>query len=191
MLPVLRFPSAFRAVCALFSNSLVHFERFAPFSQILCSLSSGLLPVLEFPSPFRALCSLFSNSLVHFERFAPCSQILYSLSSGLLPVLEFPIATFEHLAPCSQIADEPTLFPHVLTDPEARPKTDPGVHKRLPQNVVPLVPPFQKPGRARPCAGTTHPKKKSHRSKKNPKEILHPITTDPLVGLHSTSVYHH
>ena len=75
-------------------------------------------------------------------------------------------------------ADEPTLFPHVLTDPEARPKTDPGVHKRLPQNVVPLVPPFQKPGRARPCAGTTHPKKKkSHRSKKNSKEILHPFLT--------------
>ena len=77
----------FRAVCSLFSNSLVtspfravrlcsvfevSFERFAPCSPILYSLSSGLFHVLQFPSPFRAVCSLFSNSQFSFERFAPC-----------------------------------------------------------------------------------------------------------------------
>ena len=81
-----RIPSTFRAVCALFSSSLVSFERFAPCSQILYSLSSGLLP--------------FSNSLVgffFFEQFAPSFRaicplfpIRYSLSSGLPPVLKFP-----------------------------------------------------------------------------------------------------
>ena len=44
--PVLKFPSPYRAVCALFSNSLVSFGRPAP-SQMLCSLSSGLLPALK------------------------------------------------------------------------------------------------------------------------------------------------
>ena len=48
-------------VCALFSNSLVSFERFAPCSPILHSLSSALLPVLQFPRPLRAVCALFSN----------------------------------------------------------------------------------------------------------------------------------
>ena len=73
---VLKFPGLFRAVCTLFSNSLVSFERCAPCSQTLYSLSSGLLPILEFPSLFRAVCALFSHSLISFERFAPCSQIL-------------------------------------------------------------------------------------------------------------------
>ena len=116
----------------MFSNSLVSFERFAPCSPILYSLSSSLLPVLlKFPSHFRAVCALFSNSLVSFERFAPCSQTLYSLSIGLLPrfeqfaprkfsslfraacsfyslpsslllVLTF-LVPFEQFAPCSQI----------------------------------------------------------------------------------------
>ena len=133
-----QFSTLFRAVCSLFSNSLVpfeqfapysqislvHFERFAPCSPIRYSLSSGLLPVLEFPSHFRAPCSLFSNSLVSFERSTPCSQTLYSLSIGLLPVLKFPnpfravcasqvlqslssglvfLPSFEQFAPCSQI----------------------------------------------------------------------------------------
>ena len=44
--PVLKVPSPYRAVCALFSNSLVSFGRPAP-SQMLCSLSSGLLPALK------------------------------------------------------------------------------------------------------------------------------------------------
>ena len=83
--------SAFRADCALFSNFLVSFERFAPCSPILYSLSSSLLPVLlKFPSPFPTVCALFSNSLVSFERSTPCSQTLYSLSIGLPPVLKFP-----------------------------------------------------------------------------------------------------
>ena len=67
------------------STTLVPFERFAPCSEILLSLSLGLL--------------LFSNSLVvvegfapcseiAFERFSPCSQIRSSLSSGLLLLLK-------------------------------------------------------------------------------------------------------
>ena len=85
--------SAFRAVCALFSNSLVSFERFAPCSPILYSLSSGLLPALTFQILFvqvyalfsslsravcsfsQILCSLFSKHLLSLERFAPGSQI--------------------------------------------------------------------------------------------------------------------
>ena len=41
-------------------------------------------------------------------------------------------------------ADEPTLFPHVLTDPEARPKTDPGVHKRLQNHGKMLSPEYRR-----------------------------------------------
>ena len=48
LLRVLKLSSRFRAVCSLFSNSLLSLERFA----------------------------LFSNSLVSFERFVPCSQII-------------------------------------------------------------------------------------------------------------------
>ena len=114
-------PSGLRPV-----YSLVHFEEFAPCSQIPKSLSSGLLLVLKFfavfrgqllvpriPSTFRAVCALFSSSLVSFERFAPCSQILYSLSSGLLPFSNSLVGffflsslrlPFERFAPCSQFA---------------------------------------------------------------------------------------
>ena len=68
------------------------FERFAPCSEIVCSLCSGLFLVLKFSSLFRALCSLFSNSRILFEfsnsasfleRLARCFQILWFLSSGL------------------------------------------------------------------------------------------------------------
>ena len=65
-----------------FSNSLVPFERFvsfsdplerfAPCSEILVSLSSGLLLALKVSTLFRAVCSLFLNFLVPFERFV-CS----------------------------------------------------------------------------------------------------------------------
>ena len=77
-------------------------------------------------------------------------------------------------------ADEPTLFPHVLTDPEARPKTDPGVHKRLQKHAKMLSPEYRRSkslaGRVPAQAQPTR-KKKSHRSKKNSKEILHPFLT--------------
>ena len=49
----------FRAVCSLLSNSSVSFERFGSFSQLLQSLSFGLLFVLKLASAFRAVCSLF------------------------------------------------------------------------------------------------------------------------------------
>ena len=88
---VLKFSRLFRAVCSLFSNSLLSFERF-------------LLPVLKFPSPLRAIDPLFTNSLVSFERIVPCSQNLYCLSNGVFPVLKLPSpVSFERFAPCSQI----------------------------------------------------------------------------------------
>ena len=68
------------------------FERFAPCSEIVCSLCSGLFLVLKFSSLFRALCSLFSNSRILFEfsnsasfleRLARCFQTLWFLPSGL------------------------------------------------------------------------------------------------------------
>ena len=112
----------FRAACYVFSNSLVFssdlllavpFERFAPCSQILQSLWSGLFLVLKF-------------SKVCFERFALCFQTRQSFSSGLLLVLKVvspcvcsllanSLVSFErfvsfssHLerfAPCSQIPE--------------------------------------------------------------------------------------
>ena len=123
---VLRFSSLFRAVCCLFSNSLLS--------------SSDLLPVLKFPSPSRAVyalfsktsslfpavrslfvCSLFSISLVPFEQFAHCSQNVYFFSSGVLLVLEYStlfravcclfsnsLVPFEQFAPCSP--DSPVSF---------------------------------------------------------------------------------
>ena len=93
-----------RAVCSLFSNSLVLFERFAPCSQVLSSLSLGLLQILESPSSdslrflsFRAVCFFVSKFQVFFEQFAPCCQTHLDsfernslvFSSGLL--LEFSL----------------------------------------------------------------------------------------------------
>ena len=133
MLLVLQFSSVFRAACS--PNSLVPFEQFLPAlkfsslfravdpcSQILYSLSSGLLLVLKVSSPFRAVCALFSNFLVSFEWwFAPCYQNLYSLSSGLLPALKIPnpfrtvcallldfLVSCKRFAPCSQFLHSPS-----------------------------------------------------------------------------------
>ena len=64
----LKFCRLFRLVYALFSNSLVSFERLAPCSQIQYSLSSGLL--------LLGLLLVLSGFLVVFELFAPCSQLL-------------------------------------------------------------------------------------------------------------------
>ena len=96
---VLKFPSLCWAVCSLFSNSLVPFERFDPCSQILYFLCSGLLFVLKFPSPLQAVCSFILQSVVSFERFAPSPEILLRLSSGLLPVSYFLISV-ERFARC-------------------------------------------------------------------------------------------
>ena len=149
----LKFASLFRVVCLLFvlkpsspcravcsvlkfsrslcTNSLVFFERFAPFSVplerfALCS---------SFPVPCEQIAPVFSNSLVLFEWFAPVfsnslvsfgrfapvfSSSLVALErfawSGLLLVLKFPISferippvfsyslvSFERFAPCSQM----------------------------------------------------------------------------------------
>ena len=75
----------------------------------------------------------------------------------------------------STSADEPTLFPHVLTDPEARPKTDPGVHKRLQNHGEMLSPEYRRSGRVRPCAGTTHPKKKIPQKQKSSQRNSAPV----------------
>ena len=65
---LLKFSSLFRAVCSLFSNSPVFFERLASCSETLESLSSISLLVLKFSRLFRAVRSLFSNSLVSFVK---------------------------------------------------------------------------------------------------------------------------
>ena len=72
----LRLSSPFRAVCSFFSDCLVPFERLAPLSQIVLSLSSGSLLFFRLSSPFRAVRSSFSACLVPFERFAPFFQIV-------------------------------------------------------------------------------------------------------------------
>ena len=80
---VLETSSLFRAVCSLFSKSLVSLERFAPCVSLF---HTGLLLVLKYPSLFRAVCSLFSHSLVSFER---C--VFLSFSSCLLFRLKISI----------------------------------------------------------------------------------------------------
>ena len=75
-------------------------------------------------------------------------------------------------------ADEPTLFPHVLTDPEARPKTDPGVHKRL-QNHGKMLSLSTAVPKAWPGASLRRhnpPEKKIPQKQKNSKAILHPYS---------------
>ena len=92
-LPALRRPPALDRLRGL--SSLFR----AACSEILWSLSSGLLLVLKFSIHsfssglllvlnslvcFEQFVQFFSTSLVPFERFARCSQILQSLPSGLL-----------------------------------------------------------------------------------------------------------
>ena len=114
--PVLQHSSPFRAVCSCFLNTLVPFQRFAPFCACLSNTLvpfERLAPLLKHSSFFRAVCSntlvslqslsrgllLYSNTLVPFERLpfravCPYSQTLWSLSSGL-PLL----VPFERFAP--------------------------------------------------------------------------------------------
>ena len=127
-----------RAVCSvlkfsrsLCTNSLVFFERFAPFSVPLerFALCSSFPVPCEQIAPvfsnslvlFEWFATVFSNSLVSFGRFAPVfSSSLVALErfawSGLLLVLKFPISferippvfsyslvSFERFAPCSQM----------------------------------------------------------------------------------------
>ena len=113
------------AVCPFFFNTLVPFERFCflllknsfvlflferfancfqtlgslssgvPASQILYSLSRGLLLFLKRSSPFRAVCSLFPkySALIRFERFAPCC------SNFLVPFERFAPLLFQDSNP--------------------------------------------------------------------------------------------
>ena len=90
---------------SLFGNSPVCFDRLAPSSEILESLSSGLLILLKFSSSLRAACPLFANSLLSFGRFTPRSETLEFLSSGLLlqSLSKFStVVSFERFAPSSE-----------------------------------------------------------------------------------------
>ena len=78
MLRCSHFSSVFGAGCSF----PVSFAWFALCSQILWSLSSGLLLALKFCSLFRTVCSLFSYS---FRVFRLCKLV----RTGLLLVLRF------------------------------------------------------------------------------------------------------
>ena len=85
LLLVLKFSRLFRAVCPLFSKSLVSFERLdicSNFSSLFQSGSSGLLLSLLVSSALSSgLLVVFKHyrfcrsSLVCFKRFAGCSQL--------------------------------------------------------------------------------------------------------------------
>ena len=80
--------SPFRAICVSFST--LQPIRAVCCSQMLLSLSSGLLSGLGCSSPFRAIrfclsslfewvCYIFSKDPVRFQRFAPrCPQALFA-----------------------------------------------------------------------------------------------------------------
>ena len=119
LLLLLKSSSLFSGVSKLLSsNSPVSFERFAPCSQILKSLSSGSLLVLKCSSLFRAICCFVSKSLCLllvlisslfravcslFSFFSPFPTEFSSFFRAVCALFSNSLVSFERPAPYSQI----------------------------------------------------------------------------------------